>query len=283
MVTAAPVSSERISPTAYATGYFWYRHGLSHPALATAEGRRIDGFMRPVLAAVQRIGGFSMTALMLARHRGIDAMLSRAIDEGRVGQVIEIAAGLSPRGWDFKRRYGARLTYVETDLPHMVVLKRRLLEQGGLLTPGHRVVELDALAEAGPRSLDVLAAGLDPKVGTAVVTEGLMNYLDPDTARAVWRRIAAALRRFPQGVYFNDLYLREHNVNLPAAVLGAMISAFVRGRMHVHFKSADEVPEVMRQCGFGDILMHRTGSIRETQEYAGTKGGDAVMVLEARV
>src|SRR5882757_6281846 len=157
-----PTASERISPTAYATGYFWYRHGLSHPALATAEGRRIDRIVRPLLLGTRLLGGFSLTALMLARHRGIDRVLGDAIEQGRVGQVIEIAAGLSPRGWDLKRRFGTRLNYIETDLPQMVALKQRLLDEGGLLTLGHSVVELDALADSGPQSLAALAGTLDP-------------------------------------------------------------------------------------------------------------------------
>ncbi len=59
----------------------------------------------------------------------------------------------------------------------MVALKQRLLADGGLLTPGHSVVALDALADSGPQSLAALAKTLDPKVGTAIVTEGLMNAL----------------------------------------------------------------------------------------------------------
>src|SRR3974390_96983 len=220
----AAASTARISPTAYATGYFWYREGLSHPALATAEGQRMDRLMRPVLTALQRRGGLSMTALMLARHRGIDAVLTRAIEEGRVGQVVEVAAGLSPRGWSIKQRFGHRVTYIETDLPQMVALKQRLLQQGGLLTPGHRVVELDALAESGPHSLDTLSATLDPTVGTAVITERLMNYLDLQSARATWWRIAAALKRFPHGVYLNDLYLRPRHLNPMGAVFMTMLS-----------------------------------------------------------
>ncbi|MDE0855158.1 MAG: class I SAM-dependent methyltransferase [Nevskia sp.] len=276
-------ASERISPTAYATGYFWYRHGLSHPALATVEGRRIDRVVRPLLFGTRLLGGFSLTALMLARHRGIDRVLGDAIGQGRVGQVIEIAAGLSPRGWDMKRRFGERLRYIETDLPHMVALKQRLLSDGGLLTPGHSVLALDALADSGPDSLHALARTLDPAVGTAIVTEGLMNYLDPEAARDVWRRIAAALRRFPHGVYLNDLYLRPQHVNAAAGLFGVLLQAFVRGRMHVHFRTEDEVQETMRNCGFANTLLHYTRDLQETRDYAAVRGGDAVMVLEARV
>jgi len=275
-------ASERISPTAYATGYFWYRHGLSHPALATEEGRKVDRIVRPMLGAVQKLGGFSMTALMLARHRGIDAVLGRAIEEGRVGQVIEIAAGLSPRGWDLRRRHGERLRYIETDLPHMVALKKRLLTEGGLLTPGHSVQVLDALADSGADSLATLARTLDPKVGTAIVTEGLMNYLDPQAARGVWRRVARALRPFPHGAYFNDLYLRPRQINVAAGAFGGLLQLFVRGRMHVHFRDEGEVLDTMEDCGFAETLLHRTQDLPETREYAGIRGGDAVMVLEAR-
>ena len=276
------IASERISPTAYATGYFWYRHGLSHPALATEEGRRIDRIVRPMLFGTRLLGGYSLTALMLARHRGIDRVLGDAIEQGRVGQVIEIAAGLSPRGWDMKRRFGKRLTYIETDLPQMVALKQRLLGDGGLLTPSHSVVELDALAESGPQSLAALAKTLDPNVGTAIVTEGLMNYLDPTTAQAVWRRIAATLKRFPQGIYLNDLYLKPRRVNPAAAAFGAFLQVFVRGRMHVHFRTDEEVAAVMKDCGFTDVVLHQPRTLRETQPYAAVRGGDSVLILEAR-
>jgi len=274
--------SERISPTAHATGYFWVRQGLSHAALATAEGRKADRVVRPMLATIRRLGGFSMDALMLARHRGIDAVLEQAIAEGRVGQVIEIAAGLSPRGWSFKRRHPG-LAYIETDLPRMVALKQSLLRDGQLLSPGHGVRVLDALADSGADSLAELAASLDPKVGTAVVTEGLMNYLDPATARGVWKRIATVLKRFPQGVYLNDLYLRPQHLNVAAGAFGALLQAFVRGRMHVHFRTAQEVLDTMESCGFSQTSLHSTADIAQTREYAGIRGGDAVMVLEARI
>ena len=277
-----PTASERISPTAYATGYFWYRHGLSHPALATEEGRRIDRIVRPLLLGTRLLGGFSLDALMLARHRGIDRVLGDAIEQGRIGQVIEIAAGLSPRGWDLKQRFGKRLTYIETDLPQMVALKQRLLADGGLLTPGHSVVALDALADSGPQSLAALAKTLDPKVGTAIVTEGLMNYLDPAIAQGVWRRIAATLAQFPQGFYLNDLYLKQRRNNPAAAAFGALLSAFVRGRMHVHFSNAEEVAAVMKSCGFADVMLYQPSTLEETRRYAGIRGGDSVLILEAR-
>lgn len=274
-------SSEKISPTAYATGYFWYRHGLSHVALATPQGRRLDRAFGALIAATRLLSGISLEAMMLARHQGIDALLARAIDEGRVAQVVELAAGLSARGWRFKRRYGARLTYIETDLPAMVATKKNLLEQGGLLSAGHRVVELDARADGGERSLAGVMKTLDPKAGTVVITEGLMNYLDPETARGVWRRIAQNLARFPQGQYLADAYFTSERRSAAMLAFGAILSVFVRGRMHVHFASAQQAVALMQESGFRNAAVHETAALPETRAISRTPGADRVRILEA--
>lgn len=279
MSTAAP---EKISPTAYATGSFWVRHGLSHPALATPQGKRVDRGFRLLMALMGRRGARSFGGLMLARHRGIDARLTDAIEAGQVTQVIELAAGLSGRGWRFKQRYGDRLTYIETDLPHMAAEKRRLLEGANLLRPGHRVVDLDVLADTGRASLAGVAATLDPRAGTAIITEGLMNYLDPAKAQAVWRRIAQVLKGFPQGLYLADAYLKREHRSLPALVFGTVLSAFVRGRMHIHFDSPAQATALLRQAGFATAQLHEPRTIAGIGEAGQLPGADRVRVLEAR-
>jgi O-methyltransferase involved in polyketide biosynthesis len=271
--------SERISPTAYATGYLWYRLGLSHPVFATRRGRRLDFIFNRITRAV----GFSFDNMMLARHGGIDALLTRAIDAGEITQVIEIAAGLSGRGLRFMRKYGDKLIYLETDLPAMARLKRRLLTEAGVLNSRHRVLELDALAESGSQSLASIADTLDPNAGTAVITEGLMNYLEPEIARGVWRRVAACLARFPRGLYLSDAYFSTENHGLPARIIGKALQAFVRGRMHIHFNSAAHGAQMMRELGFAHAWVHEIRSLPETNEAGRRPGGDKVRVLEARV
>lgn len=275
-------NNEKISPTAYATGHFWYRHGLSHPALATPEGERLDRRFQLLIKAVRGLSGFSIDTMMLARHRGIDAVLMQAIDEGRVRQVIEIAAGLSARGWRMKQRYGDRLTYIETDLPAMAATKRRLLQDANLLPKGHRVLEVDALTDEGPRSLNAIAATLDPTLGTAVITEGLMNYLDPETAQGVWRRIARALKPFAHGLYLSDLYLKQEHRSAGVLLFGAVLSAFVRGRMHVHFETPAQAIATMQRSGFKTAAVHEPGSLPQLKDLAGQRGAERVRILEAR-
>ena len=270
--------TERVSPTAYATGYFWYKHGLSHPALATKQGKRLD---RPFGLLMKVLGGNVFQNLMLARHRSIDALLTRAIEDGRVTQVIEIAAGLSGRGVRMMQKYGDRLTYLETDLPQMAELKRKLLADASLLGPRHQVLTLNALADQGPGSLAEIAGKLDPQAGTALITEGLMNYLDPETARSVWQRIARNLKRFPHGLYLADVYFMQQNRGLAARVFGGVIQAFVRGRMHIHFESAEHGAGLMKEAGFGSATIHEIRDLPETREIGGQPGGERVRALEA--
>src|SRR5690348_6965545 len=148
--------SETISPTAHYTGYVWARNGLSHPGLETREGRILYETLRPTMLASRALGGPSLEAYLLARHRALDELLERAISEHGVSQVVEVAAGLSPRGWRFSQRHGERLTYLEADLPAMAERKRRALERIGSLSEHHRVAALDALRDDGPESLSAL-------------------------------------------------------------------------------------------------------------------------------
>ncbi len=277
---SSDTSTERISPTAYATGYMWYRLGMSHPALVTPEGKRLDFAFGLLMNGIKRVNGTSFDALMIARHKGIDARLTRAIDEGRIQQVIEVAAGLSPRGINFAKRYGKKITYIETDLPAMAATKRKLLDKAGLLSDHHRVVELDALIDKGPNSLAALIKTLDPNVGTAIITEGLMSYLDEDTARDVWRRFARTLKKFPHGLYLADIYMRRENAS-GAKAFGAVLGRFVKGKIHVHFETAAQAIQTLRNAGFRTTAVHAARDIPETVEISSVKGSERVRVLEA--
>ena len=145
-------------------------------------------------ADASSVGGPTIEGGLLARHRVIDELLATAIDDGRVGQVIEVACGMSPRGWRFVERYGEEITYVEADLPDMAERKRRALAEIGSLSDRHRVIDLDALLDHGRQSLAAAAAELDPERGLAIVTEGLLTYFGEDDVLGMWRRFARGAR-----------------------------------------------------------------------------------------
>jgi O-methyltransferase involved in polyketide biosynthesis len=184
----------------------WARNGLSHPELATLEGRLMFDSLRLPMGVSRALGGATLDGYLLARHRAIDVLLDRAIERDGVTQVIEVAAGLSPRGWRVAERFGERLTYVEADLPAMASRKRRALQRMGSLSDRHRVAEVDALADGGPASITALTAQLDPEQGMAIITEGLLGYLSRDAVEGIWRRFARALGAFATGRYITDMY-----------------------------------------------------------------------------
>ena len=155
----------RISPTAHYTGYVWVRHGLSPVGLGTPLGRLMFHGLRP-LARVASLGtgGVTLETFLLQRHRMIDRLLERAIDEGTIGQVVEIAGGLSGRGLRFAERYESQsLVYVEGDLPRMARRKRRMVEGLGGQRRNHHVVAIDALSDDGPQSLGARSAADVPR------------------------------------------------------------------------------------------------------------------------
>jgi O-methyltransferase involved in polyketide biosynthesis len=243
-------ASTSVSATAHYTGYVWARHGLSHPALASREGRLLFESLRMPMTASRLLGGPTLEGYLLARHRAIDALLERAIEEHGVTQVIEVAAGLSPRGWRFSERYGSRLTYIEADLPAMAERKRSALERMGSLNDHHRVKLMDALRDDGPGSIVPVTSELDPTEGLAIITEGLLGYLERDAVLGLWRRFARELSAFRSGRYLSDLHLGSTAAQPQVRAFRLVLSAFVRGNVHVHFSNPDEVVAALEQAGF---------------------------------
>jgi len=257
--------SETISPTAHYTGYVWARNGLSHPELETLEGRLLFESLRPVMTANALLGRGTLESYLLARHRAIDTLLERRIEQG-ITQVLEVASGLSPRGWRFVKRHPG-LTYVDADLPGMTSRKRRALERIGSDPARHLVRELDVLREQGPDSLAAVAAELDPDRGLAIVTEGLLPYLPTEDVRAIWHRFAALLGGFADGAYISDIHVGSAE-GAPEQLFRVLLSVFVRGRVNLHFDSTDEVVAALGRAGFA------SADVRPAVEVAGTTTRD---------
>jgi O-methyltransferase involved in polyketide biosynthesis len=271
---------ETISPTAHYTGYVWYAHGKSHDAFATPTGRLLYRALRAPNLIAQRVGLPSLEGMLLARHRLIDLRLAQAIDAGEIQQVIEIAAGLSPRGWRFATRYADRITYVEADLPGMLAHKRRILAALGGETAHHRTAEIDALTDTGPASLAAVCATLDPTRGTAIITEGLINYFERDIVLDMWRRFATALRGFPRNLYLSDLLLRDNNRGPLSTGFGWLLSAFVRGRVHMPFATAETAEDALETTGLIGVLLDPRELAFELEDLE-VAGAGRVRIIEA--
>ncbi len=279
-MTEPPRGSDAISPTAHYTGWVWSRNGMSTPELSTGMGRMLFATSWPMNRLSSVAGGPTLEQFLLARHRLIDHLLEEAIDAGRVSQVLEIACGMSPRGWRFAGRHRDAITYVEADLPAMAERKREALERAGSLSDHHRVVGIDALTDSGDHSIAAVTAGLDRSAGLVVITEGLISYLNRDGLLGLWRRTAAALGEFADGFYLSDIHLGEENPGLATEIFARGLGLFVRGAVELHFETEEETAAALTECGFGAVTLHRPLDFSGSIEVGG-RGAELVRVIDA--
>ncbi|GLZ84199.1 hypothetical protein Pres01_02500 [Metapseudomonas resinovorans] len=280
MSRAARLDSAHITPSAHYTGYVWYRHQLAEAPFVTPFGRFAHGVLAPVSWGARVAFGLDVERFLLQRHLLIDALLSEAIEQRGVRQVVEIACGLSPRGRRFCSRY-PELRYLEADLPPMAARKRLLLHEEGWLGARHQVRPVDILAEQGVNDLQALFSGLDHDAPVLVITEGLVNYFELPVIEAFWSRLADQLKQFPAATYLTDLYpdLREHPRYRQLRWGIDLVGRLTRGRYYLHYRGDDAIVAGFEGCGFGEVRVHDP---KELESALSDAGPALVRVVEAR-
>jgi O-methyltransferase involved in polyketide biosynthesis len=104
--SVSPIDSTALSSTALYTAYVWQRNHLASVNLARLKGFLYYQLLRPINGLARSIKGIDLETILLQRHKIIDALLTEEIKSGRVKQVVELAAGFSPRGSNFVSRFG---------------------------------------------------------------------------------------------------------------------------------------------------------------------------------
>ena len=214
------MSHERISPTAW---FVAYQRTLSDIPLASEIFGELDKIIRqtgpsPEAAGIDALKSSPMSIIWEARFK----IVTHVLNLHGAKQVLELAAGFSPRGLNMTS--DASVTYVEVDLPGLVEDKRQIIEtlvdQGKLpVQPNFHLLEGNALHRD-----DLLAAtrffGDAP---TAVVNEGLISYLDRAERVALAQNVHALLERFG-GVWITpdiEIPLAEGNLGQTAEQIKA--------------------------------------------------------------
>ena len=123
-------------------------------------------------------------------------------------------------------------------------------------------------------SLAELTAGLDPEAGLIIVTEGLLGYLSTSDMTALWERFAAALKTFRAGRYVSDLHLGDA-VTPVVRGFRVLLGAVVRGRVYLHFQTAEQAERALLAVGFRAAQVFRAGSA------SGQEGARLAYILEA--
>lgn len=281
-MSSAPDTSS-ISFTALYTGQVWQRNGLSAPGFDTRKGRLLYRLLMPFEFVGGKLAGGNVRTFLLQRHHIIDDLLSRAIREEGVTQVLEIACGLSPRGYRFHLAH-PELRYVECDLPGMVSRKRHLLEKLGSLDERHLVTELNFLSDGEDGLEAVVARHFDTAQPLLVITEGLVNYFPLPVLDGFWRRLSRVMSGFPHAIYLTDNYplLNDSPLRGTMETLSKLLATISRSDANFHFGSDAETQEYLTERGFDAVTVHDPRDYYLRLPIPRSRGIPLVRVIEAR-
>jgi len=275
--------TSRISISAHYTGYVWYKNGLSHQGFATGMGKAAYWTLKPVNAFLQTMVGASIDTFLLQRHYVLDHLVTQAIEEEGYEQIVELAAGLSSRGYLIKQKY-PQVEYLEGDLPGMSQRKASLLDQLGR-AEGHHTQPCNILDESGPIAIETLLQQLDPNKKTLVITEGLVNYFDLPTIRKVWQRLATALRRFPEAKYVTEVYprLEDHPSYRYVQFAQKVVGFFTQGEYPLHYNSNQTMHDGFVEDGFDEVTVSEPEEFYGKLEMPTSSRKSLVRIVEAQI
>ncbi|MEN4982701.1 class I SAM-dependent methyltransferase [Acinetobacter modestus] len=237
-----------ISFTAHYTGYIWYQMGISHPALATTKGKTLAALVHPIESWAEKYVGGSMRTTLKQRHTMLDTHLEQLIQQYPNLQVLEIACGLSPRGWWF-RQHHPDICYRELDLPDMAATKQAALQQ---IEPHvDDVLSVDLFTEAFANVFKVF----DPKRPLVIISEGLINYFEKPLLQQLIQAIAIYGRDFKELHYLTDLYPEPTQNKLATIIWNSsrLLKLMSRSAFSFHFKTPTEVENFFHEAGFKQV------------------------------
>ena len=245
-----------VSNTAHFTAQVWVRSKLPCAEyFDTPRGRLLYHTTAPFLSTGPRLANLPVLEdILLSRHRMIDQILI----DFEPDQVIEFAAGLSPRGLWYSDAFGT--PYLDVDLPGIVQTKRERI--GGAAGDLYRLTEMD---------LDVsedYGATLSPYLRpgkTAVIAEGLLLYLPLSLQERIFGRIGALLGQLGGGCFVADVH-HEQDVRLAGPLIGAfrrLLHLFSRTQLPQQIPTAEAGQQLMREKGFHALTIHRPEDWRQ--------------------
>ncbi|MFV5264757.1 class I SAM-dependent methyltransferase [Acinetobacter courvalinii] len=267
-----------ISFTAHYTGYIWYQMGISHPALATKKGKTLAALVHPIESWAEKYVGGSMRTTLKQRHSMLDSRLKKLIEQHPDLQVLEIACGLSPRGWWFRQHY-PEITYRELDLPDMAATKQAALQQ--IERHSDAVLSLDLFTEAFASAFEIF----DPKRPLVVISEGLINYFEKPLLQQLIQAIATYGQDFKTLHYLTDIYPEPTQNKLATIIWNSsrLLKWMSRSAFSFHFKTPAEVEHFFQEAGFHqvDVLQPKQFFEHTALENKEQHLGDLVWMIQA--
>lgn len=245
-----------ISFTAHYTGYIWYTMGISHPVFATSKGKMLAKLVHPLESWAEKFVGGSMRTTLKQRHRMIDQHLTQLIEQHPDIQVLEIASGLSPRGWNFRKKF-PDIDYRELDLPDMAKVKTLALRQIDANSP--EVLSVDLFTADFEQAFHVF----DPNRPLVVISEGLINYFNKDMLLQLLQAIYRYGQNFKELHYLTDIYPEPVKNKLANFIWASskLLKWMSKSAFSFHFIDPQQAQDFFQQAGFEQV------SIVQPQQY----------------
>ncbi|WP_180062942.1 class I SAM-dependent methyltransferase [Acinetobacter sp. YH16042] len=237
-----------ISFTAHYTGYIWYSMGISHPVFATRKGKFLARLVHPLESWAEKNVGGSMRSTLKQRHAMIDQHLDQLIAQHPQLQVLEIACGLSPRGWNFRTKH-PEIDYRELDLPDMAKIKTQALKQIDPHAP--EVLTGDIFTQDFER----IFQSFDPERPLVVISEGLINYFDQHLLNKLLQGITEYGASFQELHYLTDIYPEPVKNRLARFIWASskLLKVMSRSAFTFHFQSPAELQQFFSHTGFEEV------------------------------
>lgn len=249
-MTAMPRTENQIPQSALYTSATWQWGRMPCAELVTpADARKLFDYYNVVMFFYRLVNPrwHSLKHTLLHRHGAINYLLKHS----ECRQVIEIAAGFSPRGCSQSEDAGMR--YFEVDMPEVIALKRQQLagtEAGRSVLARSNFV----LMNGDIRSPDLFE--MFPKQPSFVITEGLMMYFYREEQMQIWKNIAEFIGRHGGQYVFDYLPIPDEPRR---SALGRMLNR-LQGKKPQTFKydnrTREEVAQDLHAAGFKNVCAY---------------------------
>jgi O-methyltransferase involved in polyketide biosynthesis len=182
-------SYERISPTAKLTAYLRTFSDIPFAKELAAESGAEKAFLD--LSEESAKSMVRLAPYWEARYKGTNQILA----EHGITQILEIAAGLSPRGLEMTR--DPKIIYAVTDLPQILEEERMIADRILVKLNNHRPhLYYRAVNALDMESLSAAMAIFKDNKATAIIAEGLLPYFSRRENETLADNIRESLRRY---------------------------------------------------------------------------------------
>lgn len=169
-------------------------------------------------------------------------------------QIIELAAGLSPRGYNWVQQHNG--VYVEVDQAAVIAAKASLLEAHPTPTLGKlHLVALDLVHQDITQALQIQPElAFDYNKPTLIIVEGLTGYLGEVAMHQLLSKIHKLASRFTNCTILIDFYLKlnpkQHGRVAYAMLPPQLLWRLLRAPMRMFLKEAKDIEHLIKSTGF---------------------------------